>query len=47
MSYKIIPSSNTNDLVQNHCGSNKNERSGGKVKCNSKNLSLADQKTVG
>lgn len=47
MSYKITASSNTNDLVQNHCGSNKNERSGGKVKCNFQNLSLAGQKTEG
>lgn len=47
MSYKITASSNTHNLVQNHCGSNKNERSGGKVKCNSQNLSLAGQKTVG
>ena len=46
MSYKITASSNTNSLVQNHRGSNENERSGGKLKCNSQNLSLAGQKTV-
>lgn len=46
MSYKIIASSNTNDLVQNKYGSNKNEKSGEKVKYNSKTVSLVDQKTV-
>ena len=47
MSYKIIATSSTNGLVQNECGSNKNGKNGEKVKCNSKNLCLVDQKNSG
>lgn len=46
MSDKIIASSSPNDLDPNQCGSNKNGKNGEKVKCNSRNLSLVNQKTV-
>jgi len=47
VSYKIIASPSTNNLVQNQCGSNKNRKNGKKVRCNFKNLCLTDSKNSG